>query len=214
VVELAHKKSVIAGFREDTVELTYAGTRSTPSTQRRHRLGLSGLCGLCVFLAGAATALAQESKSAPLAKQLAAALEAGKLDSIAAKDPSTADVYFGALYIPGFQLLVVANKYPAPLALDARLSKKEYRDLYIDLNSSGAESRTFIEDLGADGLKAKRDENQPFDSVETKGARTFFDSDWKKQKLSEDDYMKSFAAADERYVQILTALLMQPKKGS
>jgi hypothetical protein len=196
------------------VKLTYAGARSTPGTQIRHRSGLRGLCGLCVLLAGAATALAQESKSAPLAKQLAAALEAGKLDSIAAKDPSNADVYFGALYIPGFQLLVVANKYAAPAALDARLTRKEYRDLYIDLNSSAPESRTFIEDLGADGLKAKRDENQPFDSIETKGARTLFDSDWKKQKLSEDDYMKTFAAADDRYVQILTALLTQLKKGS
>jgi hypothetical protein len=41
-----------------------------------------------------------------------------------------------------------------------------------------------------------------------------FNSDWKSQKLSEDDYMKAFAAADDRYVQILTALLAQLKKGS
>jgi hypothetical protein len=169
---------------------------------------------VCVLLAGAAAAQAQDSKSTPLAKQLVAALEAGKLDSIAAKDPSNADVYVGALYIPGSQLLVVANKYPVPAALDARLTKKEYRDLYIDLNSSAPASRVFIEDLGADGVKIKRDENQPFDSVEINGARTMFDGDWKKQKLSEDDYNKAFAAADERYVQILTALLAQLKKGS
>jgi hypothetical protein len=167
-----------------------------------------------VLLAAAVPGSAQESKSAPLAKQLVAALESGKLDSIAAKDPSNQDVYLGALYIKGFQLLVISNKYAVPAALDGRLSKKEYRDLYIDLNSSPANNRVFIEDLGADGLKAKREENQPFDSVEINGARTMFDSDWKKQKLSEDDYMKTFSAADDRYSQILTALLAQLKKGS
>ena len=30
--------------------------------------------------------------------------------------------------------------------------------------------------------------------------------------MSEEDYMKAFAAADERYSQILTALLAQAKK--
>ncbi len=41
-----------------------------------------------------------------------------------------------------------------------------------------------------------------------------FDGDWKAQKLSEQDYMKAFSAADERYAQILTALLAQLKKPS
>src|SRR4249919_2197033 len=52
------------------------------------------------------SALAQESKSAGVAKQLVAALEAAKLDTIATKDPSAPDVYIGALFIPGFELLV------------------------------------------------------------------------------------------------------------
>ena len=39
-----------------------------------------------------ATPLAQESKSAALAKELSAALDAAKLDSIAAKDPAKPDV--------------------------------------------------------------------------------------------------------------------------
>lgn len=170
----------------------------------------AGLIALSVSI----PALAQESKSGPLAKQLATALEAGKLDSIAAKDPADPNVYFGALYIPGFQLLVVANSYSAPAALDARLTRKEYRDLYIDLNSSSPATRVFIEDLGADGLKSKREENQPFDSFEKGGTRTMFDSDWKKQKLSEEEYLKTFSDADARYAQILTALLAQLKQGT
>lgn len=159
------------------------------------------------------SAVAQESKSAPLAKQLVAALEAAKLDSIAAKDPSGVDIYIGALYIPGFQLLVVSGSYSAPILLDTRIGKKEYRDVYIDLNSASAPaSRVLIEDLGADGLKAKREENEPFDSVEATGKHVMFDSDWKKQKISEAEYMKTFGTADERYTSMLTALLTQLKK--
>jgi hypothetical protein len=165
-------------------------------------------------LFAASPVVAQESKSAPLAKQLVSALDAAKTDSIAAKDPSNQDVYLGALYIKGSQLLVISNKYAVPAALDGRLAKKEYRDLYIDLNSSPPNNRVFVEDLGADGLKARRDDNQLFDSVEINGTRTMLDGDWKKQKLSEDEYMKTFSAADDRYSQILTALLAQLKKGS
>ena len=119
----------------------------------------------------------------------------------------TPGVYIGALYIPNFQLLVIANSYAAPTLLDTRLTKKEYRDVYIDLNSATtAATRLFVEDLGADGVKAKREDNQGFDAVENNGSRTIFDGDWKKQKMSEEDYMKAFAAADERYAQVLTAL--------
>jgi len=63
-----------------------------------------------------------------------------------------------------------------------------------------------------DGLKAKRDNDQPFDSVEINNKRTSFDGDWKKQQLSEQDYMKTHQSADERYAQALTILLGQIKK--
>ena len=87
--------------------------------------------------------------------------------------------------------------------------------VYIDLNSAAEpDSKLFIEDLLVDGLKAKREENRPFDSVESRGKRTAFDGDWKKQQLSEQEYMKIFSATDERYSQMLTALLAQLKKGS
>ena len=41
-----------------------------------------------------------------------------------------------------------------------------------------------------------------------------FDGEWKAQKLSEQEYMKAFSSADERYAQILAALLAQLKKQS
>jgi hypothetical protein len=160
-------------------------------------------------------ALAQESKSAPLAKQLAAALDAAKLESLAAADPSQPGTFVAALFFSGSQLLVVSAKYAAPQLLTDKLAKKDYRDVYIDLNSASMpETKVFVEDLGADGLKARRDENQPFDSFEAAGKRTMFDGDWKKQKLSEQEYMKTYSTADETYTQMLTALLAQVKKTS
>ena len=168
-----------------------------------------------VVLSLAVAASAQDSKSAPLAKQLAAALDAGKLDSIAAKDPSAPDLFVAALYFPGAQLLVVSAKYSVPQLLTERVTKREYRDVYLDLNgASVADTKVFIEDPGADGLKAKHEDNTAFDSVEMGGKRTMFDGDWKKQKLSEQDYLKAFSTADERYAQILAALLAQAKKTS
>ncbi len=165
-----------------------------------------------MLVAAAAAGEAQESKSGVAAKALVAALEVAQLDSIAVKDPSGADVYVGALYIKGFQLLVISGAYSAPAYMDGRLSRKEYRDAYIDLNGATAPAtRMLIEDLGADGLRARRDDNQPFDSVDTGGKRTLFDGDWKKQRLSEEEYMKIFAAADSRYAEMLTALIAQVK---
>jgi hypothetical protein len=162
-----------------------------------------------------AVASAQESKSSSLAKQLAAALDAGKLDSIAAKDPSAPDAFVAALYFPGAQLLVISGKYSVPQLLTDRVGRKEYRDVYLDLNgASPADSKVFIEDPGADGLKAKREENTAFDQCEIAGKRTMFNGDWKTQKMSEDDYMKAYSAADDRYARILEALLEQAKKSS
>jgi hypothetical protein len=173
------------------------------------------LAAAIAVLSLSTAASAQESKSAPLARQLAAALDAAKLDAIAAKDPSAPDIFFAALYFPGVQLLVVSGKYSVPQLLVERLVKKEYRDTYLDLNGASVPTtKLFLEDPGADGVKAKREENQPFDSYEADGKRLMFDGDWKKQKMSEQDYMKVFSAADERYTQILTALIAQLKKTS
>jgi len=173
---------------------------------------VSGLV-LVVALTLPALASAQDSKSVALAKQLAAALDAGKLDSIAARD-GDGDVFVAALYFPG-QLLVISGKYSVPQLLAERLGKKEYRDVYMDLmGAAAADGKIFIQDPGADGLRAKRDENQPFDIVDIGGKQTMFNSDWKAQKLSEQDYQKVFTEADERYAKILTALLAQVKKTS
>ena len=175
------------------------------------RVSLAGALALAV----SASALAQESKSVALAKELSAALDAGKLDSIAAKDPEKPDVFFGALYFPGVQLLVVSAQYAAPALMTERLAKKDYREIYLDLSSASVpSSKVFIEDLGANGLAAKPGNNEAFDAYDAAGKRITFDGDWKKQQMSEDDYMKAFAAADARYSAVLAALIAQAKKPS
>jgi hypothetical protein len=167
------------------------------------------------LLMTAPAAWAQESKSVALARQLSAALDGAKLDSIAVRDPAAPDVFHAALYFSGAQLLVVSAKYPAPEYLVGRLTKKEYRDVYLDVNGAAVpNSKTFIQDNAADGLKAKNGDRQAADVYEVAGKETVFDGDPKKQKLSEQDYQKAFTEADEKYTQILTALLSQIKKTS
>jgi hypothetical protein len=161
-----------------------------------------------------ATAGAQQpSKSAAVAKDLTAALDAAKLDSLAAADPANEGVFFGTLYFPGLQLLVVSAKYAVPVLLTQRIAKKEYRDVYLDLNSASEPStKIFIEDLGADGLVARPDRDAPADVYEVAGKRVVFDRDWRAQDMSEDDYMKAFADADARYAEMLSALLAEAKR--
>lgn len=184
-------------------------------TQPLTRVAVHGSLAVALVLSLTSAATAQEGKSVALAKQLGAALDAAKLDSVAAKDPTSPDTFIAALYFPGAQLLVVSAKYAAPQLLDTRLDKKEYRDTYIDLSSASVpESKVFVQDAGADGIRAKSQDGQAFDIVESRGKPTNFDGDWKKQKLTEQEYMKAFSSADERYAEMLTVLLAQMKKTS
>ncbi len=158
-------------------------------------------------------ARAQDSKSPSLAKALTQALDARKLDGIAVTDPGVPGGFFAALYIPGTQLLVVSAKYAAPTLLTDRLSKREYRDVYIDLSSASvAGTKIFVQDQGANGLVAKPGGDDIADSWEEGGKTVAFDGEWKKAKMTEADYLKTFADTDERYARILAALLDEAKK--
>ena len=109
-----------------------------------------------VLLAGSTAAVpqtqppaaAQESASAPLAQQLAAALDGAQLDSIAAKDTEGDDRYVAALFFPG-RLLVVSARYEVPLYADTggrlvrfsedwsgqALSQAEYTTLFSEADA-------------------------------------------------------------------------------
>jgi hypothetical protein len=160
------------------------------------------------------SAQAQDSKSAALVKELTGLLQQRKLDSVAARHPAANDQFVAALFFPG-QLLVVTARTTAPAVLNEKLIRREFRDIYIDLNSASIpESRVMITDGGADGLRPDREPNQPFDSHDTAGKSVRFDGNWREAKMSEKDYQTTFAAADEAFIQAVSALLNELKKTS
>ena len=151
----------------------------------------------------------QDSKSAPLAKQLVQLLESSKLDSIAAADP-TNGAFVAALYIPGTQLLVVSGKFNTPAGAQERIKNKEYRDLYMDLQGAALPgSRLFASDISCDGL-LKGNGDGAADSWDFANKSVTFDGH-KKAKMNEDEYSKVYLDADEQYARILTLLLAQAK---
>jgi hypothetical protein len=177
---------------------------------------LAGVLTASAILASAPLAVAQDSQTIALTKELTGLLDRGKLDSVAARVQGSEDAFVAALYFPGSQLLVVSAKYAAPSLLREKIILKKYRDVYLDLNSAtDPATRTVIEDLAADGLYARREAGNPFDFY-TKGTspRVPFDGQWKKRKVSQDDYMKTFSEADAAYTRMLEALISQLKQAA
>jgi hypothetical protein len=165
-----------------------------------------------VFTVGAA---AQEPVSAAPAKELSQLLTSRKLDSIAARMPDSREEFVGALAFPG-QLMVVWAKTTAPEYINEKLIRKEYKEVYIDLNSASVvESRHFVTDLGPDGLRAKPEQKQgPADSHDAGTKSMRFDGSWREDKMSEADYMKAHADADAAYAKAVKALIDEIKKAS
>ena len=176
------------------------------------RVGAVMVLTILLFLLSSSSFLfAQPSKSADAAKQLGAALDAAKLEAIAAADPADPTQFVAALYFQGSQILVVGAKYSAPTLLVQKIKEKNYRDVYIDLSSASvAGSKVFVIDTGVDGLSAKPGDGGA-DTFEQGPKQFLFDGDWKKAKMSEDEYMKAFADADERYAKMLSVLAVQAK---
>ena len=175
-----------------------------------HRIGAIALCGL---LLGPALSFAQESKSAALAVELCKLLDANKLDSIAAREGD--DQYVGALYFSGTQLLVVRGRFNTRARMAHLLETRDFKEAYMDLSgASEQQSRAFIMDLGANGLRYKREKNQPFDTADVGGKSYRFDGEWIKAKITEAEYKKTFTATDEEYARMLQALIAALKKPS
>jgi hypothetical protein len=168
-----------------------------------------------VALAGSllvpSTLFAQDSKSAAVAGELTRLLDQLKLDAVAARQGT--DEFVAALYFQGSQLLVVGGKYSVPDRLTYLIGQKQYRDVYADLSSASEQAtKVFVMDLGADGLKFRRENDEPFDTVDSSGTSVAFNGE--RGKLSEDDYRKAFATSDEQYTSMLQALLAALKKPS
>ena len=168
---------------------------------------------LAAILLLATAASAQDSKSATSVTELVKMLDSMKLDSFAVKGASPNE-YVGALYFPGSQLLVVSAKFDTPWRADSLLEMKNYRDLYIELNSASVpQSKVFVSDLSANGLRSKKD-GTLYDTADIGGKTFNFDGDWKKAKITADDYTKTYSTTDEQYMQMIQVLLAGLKKSS
>jgi len=168
---------------------------------------------LAAILLLATAASAQDSKSATSVTELVKMLDSMKLDSFAVKGASPNE-YVGALYFPGSQLLVVSAKFDTPWRADSLLEMKNYRDLYIELNSASVpQSKVFVSDLSANGLHSKKD-GTVYDTADIGGKTFNFDGDWKKAKITADDYTKTYSTTDEQYTQMIQVLLAGLKKSS
>ena len=172
---------------------------------------LSSVAGLVLGLT--LPAFAQDPQSAAPARELAQLLADRKLESVAARMPGTPDEFAAALAFPG-QMIVVWARFSAPSVLNEKILKREFREAYIDLNSaSSPESRHFVTDLGADGIR-RGGKNQPADSHDVGGKSMRFDGSWKEDKMSEQDYVKALTEADAAYAKVLGILIEQMKKPS
>ncbi len=159
-------------------------------------------------------AAAQESKSAALAKELTQILEATKLDGIGAADPSNPGTFVAALHIPGTQLLVVSASYAQPSLLVDKINTSDYRGIYMDLHSASvAGSKVFVQDQRCDGLIFRAGGDDVADMWDEGNKSTAFDGEWKKAKITEEQYTKAYTDADERYAKMLSLLVAQAKKG-
>jgi hypothetical protein len=166
------------------------------------------LSGLGVLLA--VPAAAQPPKSADLALALGKKMSAAELTYLVAPDIAAPDRFVGAFHIPEVELRVVSAQYSAPAYLKEHVLKEEYQEAYVELSSgSELESRTFIDDLSADGLRPEPPKGMAGDTYEVGRTTVTFDKDWRSQKLTEDAYKKAFAKAEAEYIRVLTILTGQ-----
>ena len=178
---------------------------------------------LAVALTAGVTVRAQApsaaTESAAKAKELAALLQAKKLEAFAARDAMQPGRYVAAIVVPGVQLLVVSASYSRTNDIEYSLYNKKFQDAYLDLKSGALSTdRFFVDDAMCDGLVAVPGKNPLHDSVHMDGAKIVFDGDFvdpKKKntkKMPEDVYRKNYAAADMRYAKALDLLITELKR--
>jgi hypothetical protein len=177
---------------------------------------------LAVVLMAGVTVRAQApsaTESGVKAKELAALLQAKKLEAFAARDAMQPGRYVAAIVVPGVQLLVVSAAYSRTNDIEYSLYTKKFQDAYLDLKSGALSTdRFFVDDAMCDGLVALPGKNPLHDAVHMDGAKVVFDGDFvdpkkkNSKKIPEDVYRKNFAAADMRYAKALDLLITELKR--
>jgi hypothetical protein len=170
---------------------------------RRSAAALTGLVMACfVSLSSASPGV----PSSAAANSLVTLMTSKGLDSFALQDPTAPDRFVAAMLVPDVQLLVVAATSRAPEYLRDQLRQHQYREVYAGLFSGAVpESRLFFQDMGCDGLSLAGSGNTDI-MYERGTVQTVFDGDWKRQKLSKEQYDEKLRKADAEYGRLLQLL--------
>lgn len=163
---------------------------------------------------------APAAQSAAKAAEFSALLQSKKLEAFAMRDPVKSDHFVAALLVPKTQLLLVAATYTRPMDIEYRLYNKDFMGVYVDLNTSMLSTeKFFVEDMLGDGLIAIPLKNAPHDAVKLGTEKQTFNGDFadprrrnQEKKISQEDYLKKYGEADQRYAAILVLLIEQLKK--
>ena len=113
----------------------------------RRPLALLLAAALMAGVTVGAQAPSAASESGAKAKELAALLQAKKLEAFAARDAMQPGRYVAAIVVPGVQLLVVSASYSRTNDIEYSLYNKKFQDAYLDLKSGALSTdRFFVDD--------------------------------------------------------------------
>jgi hypothetical protein len=141
--------------------------------------------------------------SPPLARDVVRLMESRALRGFAVED-ATGPGRFVAAVLAGNQLLVLEASHPAPALIARQIAARRYRAAYFELRRAPVPGKFIVRDVGADGLLTLN--REPVDVVFENGHRRTFDGSLSDDEPSHGEYNRWFAAADERYAYVLTAL--------
>jgi hypothetical protein len=158
-------------------------------------------------LAGAAgTAAGDDSKSAPLAKELTTLMTARQIDAFAVESPTRPGYFVAVRAYPGVQLLLVAAESNSTEYMEYQLERKDYGEAYLALNTSAVPAtKLFVQDMGCDGVRREGDRvDVIYQQAET---QFLLDGSGKANGLSKDAYSAKAAQIDARYAELLQLVL-------
>jgi len=165
------------------------------------------VAAIAVSLSVAGIHASQDSTSAAATTNLIDALNDASLDAIATMDPIEPGAFIAALHIKGGQLLVVRARHPSVDALKARLEAHQFRDVYIDLQSTPTlQGKLFVMDSGADGLPSDSEQPANVDVIYEDGSRQTMFNGARAQQLKAAEYRKQLLDADVKYTRLLNVL--------
>src|ERR1700733_9804388 len=158
------------------------------------------------------------AKSTAAVKEVVDLLTAKHLTAFATHN-GDANKFVAALLVPGAELFVVGATYDRPGDLDYEIEHGDFTSTYEDLRSGViAHDRVIVEDMGPNGIVPTPKKNEQFDTITIGTEKHTFDGNFAEpnhhdaHKMAYDDYVKAYTDADDRYTQLLTALIGALKK--